>query len=99
MSRGEVVTRAFTEVDTTPHDAHAAAASLAVTACTTRVPSAQGSTRPTHTPGNPNNSVVPSVTALGSLLRLNASQFSDFGRPRASPCNDTPMRAKSQLPV
>jgi hypothetical protein len=30
MSRGEVATRAFTEVDTTPHDGHAAAVGSAV---------------------------------------------------------------------
>ena len=39
MSRGEVVTRPFTEVENTPHDGHAAAVCSAVTACTTRVPS------------------------------------------------------------
>src|SRR6195256_4700758 len=93
MSHGEVVTRAFTAVDTTPHDGHAAAVSLAVTACTTRVPSAQRSTRSTRTPGNPNNNVVPSDTALGSFLRLK-SATSDFGRPRASPCNDTPYESE-----
>lgn len=40
MSRGDVVTRAFTDVDRTPHDGHAAAVSSAVATCTTRVPSA-----------------------------------------------------------
>src|ERR1700758_2989773 len=28
------------------------------------------------------------------FLRLNASQLSDFGRPRASPCNDTPYESE-----
>src|SRR5271166_3595178 len=82
MSLGEVITRAFTDVDSTPQDGHAAAVSSAVTTCTTRVPSAQRSTRSTRTPGSPNNNVVPSDTALGSFLRLNASQHSDFRRPK-----------------
>src|SRR6202011_895003 len=67
MSRGEVVTCSLTELDTTPQPGHAAAASSAVTTCTTRVPSTRRSTRSTRTPGSPNNNVVPSDTALGSL--------------------------------
>src|ERR1700757_836233 len=90
MSVGDVVARPFTDVENPPHDGHAAAVSSAVTTCTTRVPSAQRSTRSTRTPGSPNNNVVPSDTALGSFLRLNASQHSDFRRPRASYFNDTP---------
>jgi hypothetical protein len=31
---------------------------------------------------------------LVPFLRLNASQLSDFGRPRASPCNDTPYESE-----
>lgn len=99
MSRGDVVTRPLSEVDSTPHDGHAGAVSSAVATCTTRVPSAKRSTRSTRTPGNPNNNVVPSDKALGPFVRLNASQLSDFRRPRAPYCNDTPVRAKSQLPV
>src|SRR5258707_6086539 len=90
MSRGQVDTRAFTDVDTTPHDGHAAAVCSAVATCTTRVPSASRSTRSTCTPGSPNNNVVPSDTALGSLLQSESVATSDFGRPRASSCNDTP---------
>src|SRR5271154_6933127 len=67
MSRGEVLTRPFIDVENTPHDGHAAAVSSAVTAYTTRVPSAKHSTRSTRTPGSPNNNVVPSITALGFL--------------------------------
>src|SRR5271157_3698233 len=90
MSLGEVITRAFTDVDTTPQDGHAAAARSAVTTCTTRVPSAQRSTRSTRTPGSPNNNVVASVTALGSFPRLNASQHSDFKKDRGPHSIDTP---------
>jgi hypothetical protein len=38
----------------------------------------------------PEQQRVPSDTALGPFVRLNASQHSDFGRPRASSWNDTP---------
>src|SRR5271169_5552071 len=31
---------------------------------------------------------------LVPFLCLNASQLSDFGRPRASPCNDTPYESE-----
>src|SRR5271157_794995 len=87
MSLGEVITRAFTDVDSTPQDGHAAAVSSAVTTCTTRVPSAQRSTRSTRTPGSPNNNVVPSDTALGSFLppeirKLQTSE--DQGPPPAA---------------
>jgi hypothetical protein len=51
----------------TPHDGHAAAAGTVVAMCTTRVRSEKRSTRSTRTPGSPNNNVVPSNTALGSL--------------------------------
>jgi hypothetical protein len=34
MSRGEVLTRSFTDVDNTPHDGHAAAAGSVVAMCT-----------------------------------------------------------------
>jgi hypothetical protein len=89
MSRGDVVTRPFTEVENTPRDGHAAAISSAVT--TTRVPSGKRSTRSTRTPGSPNNNVVPSGHKPSvHFLRPIASQLSDFGRPRASSCNDTP---------
>src|SRR5271167_688167 len=67
MSRGEVLTRSFTDVDNTPHDGHAAAAGSVVAMCNTRVRSEKRSTRSTRTPGSPNNNVVPSDTALGSL--------------------------------
>src|SRR5690625_3174405 len=67
MSFGEVVGYSLTDVDTTPQAGHAAAVSSAVTTRTTRVPSASRSTRATRTPGSPNNNVVPSDTALGSL--------------------------------
>src|ERR1700739_3635941 len=97
MSRGEVLTRPFTEVDTTPHAGHAAAVGSAVTTCTTRVPSARRPTRSTRTPGSPNNNVVPSDTALGSFLppeicKLQTSEGQ--GPPHAT---TRPMRAKSQL--
>src|ERR1700682_990091 len=94
MSRGEVDTRAFTDVDNTPHDGHAAAVCSAVATCTTRVPAASRSTRSTCTPGSPNNNVVPSDTALGSLLQSESVATSDFGRPRASSCNDTPYESE-----
>src|ERR1700694_531069 len=94
MSRGEVDTRAFTDVDNTPHDGHAAAVCSAVATCTTRVPSASRSTRSTCTPGSPNNNVVPSYTALVSLLQSESVATSDFGRPRASSCNDTPYESE-----
>ena len=41
--------------------------SLSVTACTTRVPSAQRSTRSTRTPGSPNAMSYRQTLALGSL--------------------------------
>src|SRR5215207_222368 len=99
MSRGAVITRAFTDVDTTPHDGHAAAVSSAVATCTTRVPSASRSTRSTNIPGSPNNNVVPSHTALGPFLPPEIPQLQTSegqGPPHAT---TRPMRAKSQLPL
>ncbi|SOJ53738.1 hypothetical protein MSIMFB_01237 [Mycobacterium simulans] len=100
MSRGEVVTRPFTDVDNTSHDGHAGAVGSAVTACTTRVPSGKRSTHSTpHTwqPKQQCRSVEHGPWF--PFVRLNASQHSDFRRPRASNFTDTPMRAKSQLPA
>src|SRR5512132_2795314 len=94
MSRGEVDTRPFTDVENTPQDGHAAADSSAVATWTTRVPSVSRSTRSTRTPGSPNNNVVPSDTALGSFHPPEIPQTSDFGRPRASSCNDTPYESE-----
>src|SRR5277367_3812900 len=68
MSRGDVHTRAFTDLETTPHAGHAAAVSSAVTTYTTRVPSTERSTRSTRTPGSPNNNVVRQTRPLVSLL-------------------------------
>jgi hypothetical protein len=89
MSRGHVTTLPLHELDTTPHDGHAAAAGSSVTTRTTRAPSDKRSTRCTRTPGSPNNNVVPPTTALG-CFRLKAWQPSDSEDPRASYCNDTP---------
>ena len=95
MSLGEVITRAFTDVDTTPHDGHAAAVSSAVTTCTTRVPSAQRSTRSTRTPGSPNNNVVPSDTALGSFLPPECFATLQTSEGQGPPhCNDTPYESE-----
>jgi hypothetical protein len=56
--------RGFDEpaVDNTPHEGHAAAVGSAVTACTTRVPSARRSTCSTRHAWQPENNVVPSDT-------------------------------------
>jgi len=64
MSFGVVRTRAFTEVENTPHEGHAAAVSSSVTTSTTRLPSDSRNTPVTFTPGNPNNTVVLSITPL-----------------------------------
>jgi hypothetical protein len=53
-----VVTRPFTEVETTPHAGQPELDPSAVSTCTTRPPNATPSTRRTTTPGNPNNNVV-----------------------------------------
>ena len=57
--------RGFDEpaVDNTPHEGHAAAVGSAVTACTTRVPSARRSTCSTRHAWQPENNVLRSDTA------------------------------------
>ncbi len=40
------------------------------------------------------SSVAAAEVLVTSFLRLNASQLSDFERPRASPCNDTPYESE-----
>jgi len=72
MSFGVVRSRAFTEVDNTPQAGHAAAVSSSVTTSTTRLPSDWANTPVTFTPGNPNSTVVLSITPL-ALRRRNAS--------------------------
>jgi len=64
MSFGVVRTLPFTEVENTPQAGHAAAVSSSVTTSTTRLPSACANTPVTFTPGNPNNTVVLSITPL-----------------------------------
>jgi hypothetical protein len=56
--------RGFDEpaVDNTPHEGHAAAVGSAVTACTTRVPSARRSTSSTRHAWQPENNVLRSDT-------------------------------------
>ena len=61
-SRGRVVRRCFTDVDTTPHCGQPAALLTAVTTCTNRTSSPSTmtrSTRSTATPGSPNRIEVP----------------------------------------
>jgi len=72
MSFGVVRSRAFTEVDNTPQAGHPAAVSSSVTTSTTRLPSDWANTLVTFTPGNPNSTVVLSITPL-ALRRRNAS--------------------------
>ncbi len=64
MSFGVVRTCAFTEVENTPHDGHAAAVSSSVTTSTTRLPSDCPNTPVTFIPGNPKNTVVLSIAPL-----------------------------------
>jgi len=59
MSRGRLTTRPFVEVEITPHDGHADAASSAVTTCTTRPPPASSRTSRTANPARSNNRVAP----------------------------------------
>jgi len=58
------VTRALMEVENTPHEGQAAAASSSVVISTIRVPSSILDTRVTCTPGSPNSTVVLSITPL-----------------------------------
>jgi hypothetical protein len=66
MSRGRVVRRCRTEVDSTPQTGHAAAVGSSVTRCTIR-PGPTRTTDWTRTPGRPNRIVVLSPMSCGSL--------------------------------
>jgi hypothetical protein len=66
-SRGAVLTRPFTDLDSTPQLGHPAAVSSSVCTCTVRPPNWSRSTRPTRNPGSPNNSVVSSFKPAASL--------------------------------
>ena len=58
-SCGRVVTLPLTDVENTPHDGHADAASSAVTTCTTRPPNPSSKTSRTANPSRSNNRVAP----------------------------------------
>ena len=63
-SRGRVVVRSFTEVETTPQAGQAAAASSSVTISTTRAPSSSRTTDTTLRPSIPNSTVAASSREL-----------------------------------
>jgi len=89
--------RGFDEpaVDNTPHEGHAAAVGSAVTACTTRVPSARRSTCSTRHAWQPEKQCRTfGHDPLVPVFRLKF-QTSDFGRPRACSCSDTPYESET----
>jgi|SRR6478672_11691562 len=94
--------RGFDEpaVDNTPHEGHAAAVGSAVTACTTRVPSARRSTCSTRHAWQPEKQCRTfGHDPLVPVFRLKFRKLQTSEGQGPAHAATRPMRAKPQLPV